>query len=433
MATKRRRINDSAKATGKAYEIRDSGNGSVKGLILRVQPSGHRTYYIEIARGIRERIGRQDAFTLQAARAEAQKILGVAREKGADHFKRQRDNRREQKLATLSGFLDGAFRTYAQEHIASHEDMIARLKKSFAEILHKSMAEIAELDLTRWRRGREGVKVETMRRELTYLKSVLNHAVAMDVIPRHQIVRFTVKAKRGEEHADKAPRFLTADEEQRLRNQLDVREADMRSKRSSGNEWRRARGIPELPEIAPDEFADNIKPLVMLALLTGLRRGDLFDLKWDHVDLERRQIRKVIGKSSHARRKAGLKPKVATLPMPAEAHEILRQCKRQAETQCKRDPEHRANYVFPSPISGTRLNNVKKAFNGVLTDADITRFTFHDLRHTFASRLVQAGVDLNTVRELMTHSDIKMTLIYAHLTDENKSDAVDRAFAKATA
>ena len=89
--------------------------------------------------------------------------------------------------------------------------------------------------------------------------------------------------------------------------------------------------------------------------------------------------------------------------------------------------------MFPSPISGTRLNNVKKAFNGVLTDADITRFTFHDLRHTFASRLVQAGVDLNTVRELMTHSDIKMTLIYAHLTDENKSDAVDRAFAKATA
>ncbi|MBK7170381.1 MAG: DUF4102 domain-containing protein [Gammaproteobacteria bacterium] len=73
MATKRRRINDSAKATGKAYEIRDSGNGSVKGLILRVQPSGHRTYYIEIARGIRERIGRQDAFTLQAARAEARR------------------------------------------------------------------------------------------------------------------------------------------------------------------------------------------------------------------------------------------------------------------------------------------------------------------------------------------------------------------------
>ncbi|MBK9665535.1 MAG: hypothetical protein IPO61_07315 [Gammaproteobacteria bacterium] len=52
-----------------------------------------------------------------------------------------------------------------------------------------------------------------------------------------------------------------------------------------------ARGIPELPESARIEFADNIKPLlVMLALLTGLRRGDLFDLKWDHVDLEWRQI-----------------------------------------------------------------------------------------------------------------------------------------------
>ncbi|MBK9665536.1 MAG: tyrosine-type recombinase/integrase [Gammaproteobacteria bacterium] len=67
-----------------------------------------------------------------------------------------------------------------------------------------------------------------------------------------------------------------------------------------------------------------------------------------------------------------------------------------------------------------------------LTDADITS-SRSTICYTFASRLVQAGVDLNTVRELMTHSDIKIDLIYAHLTDENKSDAVDRAFAKAAA
>ena len=79
-------------------------------------------------------------------------------------------------------------------------------------------------------------------------------------------------------------------------------------------------------------------------------------------------------------------------------------------------------------VSGTRLDNARKAFDKVLTDAKIENFTFHDLRHSFASKLVQAGVDINTVRELMTHSDIKMTLVYAHLSPDHKAAALEKAF-----
>ena len=88
--------------------------------------------------------------------------------------------------------------------------------------------------------------------------------------------------------------------------------------------------------------------------------------------------------------------------------------------------------MFPgrSDAENGRLDDIKKAWSPVVKDdAKIAGFTFHDLRHTFASKLVMAGVDLNTVRELLGHSTIKMTLRYAHSAPEHNAAAVAKLVA----
>ena len=71
------------------------------------------------------------------------------------------------------------------------------------------------------------------------------------------------------------------------------------------------------------------------------------------------------------------------------------------------------------------VRDVKTAWLALMKDAAIEGFNFHDLRHTFASNLVMAGADLNTVRELLGHADMTMTLRYAHLAPEHKQATVD--------
>lgn len=105
------------------------------------------------------------------------------------------------------------------------------------------------------------------------------------------------------------------------------------------------------------------------------------------------------------------------IPLNDEAYKIIKQLYEKSDSK--------KGLVFLSK-DNKPFNNIKRSWATILKKAQITDFRWHDLRHHFASKLVMAGIDLNTVRELLGHSDIKMTLRYAHLAPEHKIKAVNK-------
>ena len=203
-------------------------------------------------------------------------------------------------------------------------------------------------------------------------------------------------------------RYLHGAEESSLREALSKREGTLREARIHFNEWRAARGKPPLPP-RREPYADHLQPIVLLALNTGLRRSELFHLRWEDIDFEAKwlTVRGVSAKNGQTRR----------VPLNAEALSTLETWRKLAK-----DGEPR---VFPG-VGGGSLNRVDRAWRRLKKGADLQNFRFHDLRHHFASRLVQSGVPLNTVRELLGHADTTMVLRYAHLSPDHLAAAVEK-------
>ena len=154
--------------------------------------------------------------------------------------------------------------------------------------------------------------------------------------------------------------------------------------------------------------APYLKFLIVLATNTGMRRGEILGLAWSQIDLERRTIHVQNAKTKSSNRRIPMNETVWNLLSTLEA-------KRQDEL------------VFPSDRKkGRPMRDPKKAFRKALRLSGIPHIRFHDLRHTFATRLVHAGTDLITVQQLLGHAKITMTARYAHSMADDKIAAVRR-------
>ena len=379
-----------AQPSAKPFTIADT---RLSGFTLRVQPSGARSYYARWGRSGIQVIGKVGEFTPDEARERCQKILG-----NVAHGRPPLEGLDGADGLTLGQFITDTYTPWVKAHRPrTAEGTLWRLGLHFAKWYNKPLSAITVEDVEGWRLKRinEGIEPSTVRRDLDALSSVLTRAVKLDKLANNP-VRRVERPK-----IDRTPkvRYLDAAEERRIRKALSERDAEMRKARESANRWRKARKQDPLPPLP--YFGDHLTPAVLISMNTGMRRGELLALRWANVDMKGKQLT-VEGATA----KAG---QTRHIPLNDEALDVLKKWKEQAP-------------------AGDRVIAVdtgfKTAWASLLERAKITKFRWHDLRHHFASRLVQAGVPLNTVRELLGHGSMAMTLRYAHLAPDQKAEAV---------
>jgi integrase len=177
---------------------------------------------------------------------------------------------------------------------------------------------------------------------------------------------------------------------------------------------------------------DRMEAFYMVALHTGMRRGELLGLKWEDVDLDAPNVKvrrslDVDGTLKEPKNQASRR----TVPLTPQAVEALKAHRvRQNEERLKAGAKWQDNgLVFPNTVGKPENpgNVYSRNFQPLLKRAGLAdqSFTLHSLRHTFATTLAARGVNPGTAQKLLGHSDVRMTLaIYTHATDGMRDEAI---------
>jgi integrase len=225
------------------------------------------------------------------------------------------------------------------------------------------------LELYQTERIQKGNKPATINRHVATIKHMMTKAVQWDMVEEYALKK--VRQVKQLEERNRRLRYLSEEESKRVIEKCDP----------------------------------HLKPIVVMALHTGMRKSEILTLRWENIDLAIKLILLTDTKNNEPRQipiNKTLKAYLDKLPQRIDG-----------------------GYVFYDPRTDKPYQDIKKSFARALKNAGVKDFHFHDLRHTFASHLVMKGVDIMTVKELLGHKTLAMTLRYAHLAPSHKIRAVD--------
>jgi integrase len=282
----------------------------------------------------------------------------------------------------FSEFVDETFLPWSTANKRSHredEQRSVTLKAFFGE---KHLRDIKPMMIEKFKRERLATPTKhdtedrprprtpaSVNRDLACLSKILSMAFDNELVDSNPMRRVRLLKENGSRE-----RFITADEEVKLFAKLTGRR-------------------------------DHIRSVVTVALNTGMRRGEILDLQWEHVNFIARTI-------FIARSKTG---KTRTIPMNDIVFEELKALKQDAGTR---------DFVFSVSKTGVNIDSIKTGWRNACAAAGLVDLRFHDTRHTFATRLRANGVHEWDIRDLLGHTTTRMTSVYTHQTPANLRQAV---------
>jgi integrase len=338
---------------------------TVKKIITKEGIAWNVDYYDPQGRRIKKRFKKKADAEAYLAKG----IITIKEEKYEDIFEKK-------KAATIT--FDELADHYEENYC--HQRSFYNFKKHHIKTLRKAfgprlLSKITYLDLEKHRNKRKATltfrgqsrSYAQVNRELSVLKHMLNKAVEWGMLDINPFKRGGRLMFKEDNHM---LRFLSEDE------------------------------IEALLDVCPP----HLKAIVETALLTGMRKEELLSLKWEQIS--HGLIHLIKTKSGHPRH----------IPISGRLAEIFQKLRHKNQLK--------SPYIF-CDSQGRRFDRGKTSFTTACRKAGIENFRFHDLRHTFASHLIMRGAGLKPVQELLGHSDIKMTMRYAHLSPGHLQDSIN--------
>lgn len=331
-------------------------------LKLRVQPSGIKTFRYYRRNGDIT-IGRFPEVSPDEARRIA-----------ADFYSKEArgEDPRRDKSMTLGEFIRKHYGPWAENNLkpAGYIEQMRVLKVDFGNFWKLPLEEIRPERLARYRNSHKSLSSSTLRRRISVLKAALNRAVDLELIPVNPIGRLKLPS----EVKNDAFKPLQPDQKSKLVDTVEAR-------------------------------GDYFQWLVPLALKTGMRLNELRQLLWSDIHDGQIEVRATVAKSSKSR----------MIPISKSVEEILRSIPRVSP------------HVLHQWLHGHAVpfGDIKKGWRTVRKDSGLQSLRFHDLRHQAASDMINAGVDIYVVAQILGHSTTEVTTRYAHLLPDTKLAALE--------
>jgi excisionase family DNA binding protein len=325
---------------------------------VRPSRSGKERWHIYYKTASRRYV--REAVKGASSRAEALKVL---QQRALEAFRESNGIKKPKARLKLSEFAE----TYLanSHHLKDWSTNDNRMRLHLIPFFGKFyLDEITPMQIEEYRSMRLTKKItpSTTNRELALLKGMFTKAIDSGYVLTNPVK----KVKLVPETDCMRERILTYEEEERLM----------------------------------DAAVTHFRPFLVIALNTGMRRGEILNLKWPQVDFRSRLVHVIKTKRAKNR----------IVPMNKTLYETLQALRAEASGTDK-------VYAW---------KHVQDAFEKARTAAKLNGLRLHDLRHTFATRLIQSGVDVFTVQKILGHSTITMTMRYCHSFEPEMRAAVEK-------